>query len=187
MLHTFIVYVEDKPGVLARVSVLVRRRAFNIESLTVGSTEEPGVSRMTIVVESDEHAAHRIQANLYKLVNVLWVENATDACVFRDLALIKVSVAPASEAALRNIAKKFSGQVVESGQTALIVEAIGSEKMINELLEELRPFGILEMVRTGRIAMTKSTFASKRPKLALAAALEQDEAEAGPQNLGTRA
>jgi|SRR5579872_2788095 len=175
MQHTFIVYVEDKPGVLARVSVLVRRRAFNIETLTVSNTEEPGVSRMTIVVNSDEHAAHRIQANLYKLVNVLWVENVTGACVFRDLALIKVSVAAGSEPNLLAVAKKFGGQVVEHGHDALIVEATGSEEMINELLAALRPFGILEMVRTGRIAMTKSTFASKRPKNMLAAEIEKSE------------
>jgi acetolactate synthase-1/3 small subunit len=175
MLHTFIVYVEDKPGVLARVAVLVRRRAFNIDSLTVGRTEEPGVSRMTIVVESDEHAAHRIQANLYKLVNVLWVENATGTSVVRDLALIKVAVTPESKQSILDAAKKSGGQVVESGNRALIVEAIGSEEMINELLDALRPFGVLEMVRTGRIAMTKSTFASKRPKNMLAAEIEKSE------------
>jgi acetolactate synthase-1/3 small subunit len=175
MLHTFIVYVEDKPGVLARVAILVRRRAFNIDSLTVGRTEEPGVSRMTIVIESNEHAAHRIQANLYKLVNVLWVENVTGACVARDMALIKVAVAPESQQSILDAAKKFGGKVVEHGNSALIVEVTGSEEIINELLEALRPFGVLEMVRTGRIAMTKSTFASKRPKNILATEIEKSE------------
>src|SRR5688572_18857725 len=97
MLNTLVVYVENKPGVLNRVASLFRRRAFNIESLTVGHTEKPGVSRMTIVVDTDEMGAKRVEANLYKLVNVLRVDNITaKPSVFRDLALIKVS-APADQ------------------------------------------------------------------------------------------
>src|SRR5262245_34477423 len=92
MLNTFAVYVENKPGVLTRVSSLFRRRAFNIESLTVGHTDRPGVSRMTIVVDTDELGARRIEAHIYKLVNVLRVQNITAAPgVFRDLAMIKVA------------------------------------------------------------------------------------------------
>ncbi len=92
MLHTFAVYVENKPGVLNRVASLFRRRAYNIESLTVGHTEKPGVSRMTIVVDTDEFGARRLEAHLYKLVNVLLVEDITAcASVDRDLAMIKVS------------------------------------------------------------------------------------------------
>ena len=92
MLNTFVAYVEDKPGVLARVAILFRRRAFNIETLTVGHSETPGVSRMTIVVNADKDSARRIEATLYKLVNVLWVQNVTDSCVSRDLALLNRSI-----------------------------------------------------------------------------------------------
>ena len=96
MQTTFIVHVEDQPGVLTRVSSLIRRRGFNIESLTVGHTERPGVSRMTIVMDSDEGAVPRIEANLYKLVNVIRVENVTpQPVVFRDLAMIKVAATEA--------------------------------------------------------------------------------------------
>jgi acetolactate synthase small subunit len=92
MLTTFAIYVENKPGVLTRVSSLFRRRAFNIESLTVGHTETPGVSRMTVAVETDELSARRLEAHVYKLVNVLRIENITAApAVFRDLAMIKVA------------------------------------------------------------------------------------------------
>ena len=92
MLNTFVVYVENKPGVLTRVASLFRRRAFNIDSLTVGRTEKPEVSRMTIVVDADRDQALRVEANLYKLVNVLFVENITSkAAISRDLAMIKVS------------------------------------------------------------------------------------------------
>src|SRR2546429_4644058 len=91
MLHTFVVYVDNKPGVLNRVASLFRRRAFNIESLTVGRTEEPGVSRMTVVVDTDAYGARRLEANLYKLVPVKRVDDITSApAIARDLALIKV-------------------------------------------------------------------------------------------------
>src|SRR5262244_3103952 len=92
MLHTFAVYVDNKPGVLNRVSSLFRRRAFNIESLTVGHTETPGISRMTVVVDTDDYGARRLEANLYKLVPVRRVENLSPrASIARDLALIKVN------------------------------------------------------------------------------------------------
>ena len=95
MCHTFVVYVEDTPGVLNRVASLFRRRAFNIESLTVGHTETSGVSRMTIVVDTDESGARRLEANLYKLVNVLLVDDiTTKGSVERDLAMIKVETTP---------------------------------------------------------------------------------------------
>src|ERR1700721_1874719 len=93
MLHTFVVYVENKPGVLSRVVSLFRRRAFNIDSVTVGRTENPDVSRMTIVSDADEDQARRIVANIYKLINVLLVDDVTaQAAIVRDLALIKVAV-----------------------------------------------------------------------------------------------
>ncbi|MGH2524924.1 MAG: acetolactate synthase small subunit, partial [Anaerolineales bacterium] len=106
--HIFVAYVEDKPGVLNRVASLFRRRGFNIESLTVGHTEQPGVSRMTIVVDTDELGARRVEANLYKLVNVLRVDNVTaKPSVVRDLALIKVAADAATRAQAMQLVDVF--------------------------------------------------------------------------------
>src|SRR6266550_2381535 len=145
MLNTFVVYVENKPGVLTRVASLFRRRAFNIDSLTVGRTEKPEVSRMTIVVDADRDQALRVEANLYKLVNVLFVENITSkAAISRDLAMIKVSA--------KHDARSH---VVELAPESLTIEITGGEDKIDGLLEVLRPYGVLEMVRTGIVAMRR--------------------------------
>ncbi|HHH81598.1 MAG TPA: acetolactate synthase small subunit [Chloroflexi bacterium] len=154
--HTFVVYVEDKPGVLNRVASLFRRRAFNIDSLSVGPTEQPGVSRMTIVVEADETIARRVEANLYKLVNVLCVEDVTfRPSVTRDLALIKVRADPEARAHILQLCEVFRAKALDVTPKALIVEITGTEDKIEGLLEVLRPFGIIEMARTGRVAMTR--------------------------------
>jgi acetolactate synthase-1/3 small subunit len=172
MLNTFVVYVENKPGVLNRVASLFRRRAFNIESLTVGHTEKPGVSRMTIVVESDQDGARRVEAHLYKLVNVLLVENVTGVpAVTRDLAMIKVSATPETRSHLLQLVHVFRARVVDVAPESLIVEITGAEDKIDGLLEVLRPFGILETVRTGRVAMARGakTAAGKSFRVAAAA------------------
>jgi len=154
--HTFVVYVEDKPGVLNRVVSLFRRRGFNIESLSVGHTDRSGVSRMTIVMEAEEAAARLVEANLYKLVNVLRVEELTDSdAVLRDLALIKVRADTERRAQVLQIVKVFRARVVDVVTDALIVEITGGEDKIDGLLEVLRPFGIIEMARTGTIAMKR--------------------------------
>lgn len=154
MLQTLVVYAEDKPGVLNRVASLFRRRGFNIESLTVGHTDQEGVSRMTIIVEADEITARHIEANLYKLVNVLKVENVTgEPTVIRDLALIKVNASNGKRAELFQIVDVFRARIVDVTNTACIVEVTGTEDKINGLIEVLRPFGIIEMVRTGVVAM----------------------------------
>jgi len=155
--HTFIVYVENKPGVLNRVASLFRRRAYNIESLTVGHTERPGVSRMTIVSTISDGAAHRVEANIYKLVNVLSVEDVTfSSIVARSLALIKVEANDESRHRLMQIVRVFRARVIDMGPQSLIIEITGAEKKLNALIEVLRPFGIIEMVRTGQVAMTRS-------------------------------
>ena len=157
-IHTFVVYVEDKPGVLNRVASLFRRRAFNIESLTVGPTDQPGISRMTIAMEADEVVARRVEANLYKLVNVLRVENVTHLpTVMRDLALIKVKADSSVRAQVLQMCEVFRARAVDVTPEALIVEITGTEEKIESLMEVLRPFGILEMVRTGRVAMTRGS------------------------------
>lgn len=155
-MQTYVVHVEDKPGVLNRVASLFRRRAYNIDSLTVGRTELPGVSRMTIVMQSDENIARMVEANLYKLVNVLSVENVTAMpSVMRDLALIKVRVDSATRAEVLQICDVFRARAVDVTSEALIVEITGTEDKIEGLLEVLRPFGIIEMTRTGQVAMTR--------------------------------
>ena len=156
--QTFVVYVEDKPGVLNRVASLFRRRAFNIDSLAVGPTHQPGVSRMTIAMQADEVVARRVEANLYKLVNVLRVENVTHVpSVTRDLALIKVKANASERAQVLQMCDVFRARAVDVGPEALIVEITGTEEKIESLCELLRPFGILELVRTGRIAMARGS------------------------------
>jgi len=156
MLNTFVVYVENKPGVLNRVASLFRRRAFNIESLTVGHTDKPGVSRMTIVVDTDEQGAKRAEANLYKLVNVLLVNNVTAGpTVMRDLAMVKVAANPETRSHLLQLVHVFRARVVDVAPESVIIEITGTEEKIDGLLEVLRPFGIVEMVRTGRVAMSR--------------------------------
>ena len=156
MITTFAIYVENKPGVLTRVASLFRRRAFNIESLTVGHTESPGVSRMTVAVDADELSARRIEAHIYKLVNVLRVENITASpAVFRDLAMIKVAATAESRTHIMQLVDVFRARVVDVAPDSLIIEITGTEDKIDGLLEVLRPYGVLEMVRTGRVAMAR--------------------------------
>ncbi|MBS1852630.1 MAG: acetolactate synthase small subunit [Acidobacteria bacterium] len=156
MLHTFVVYVENKPGVLTRVSSLFRRRGFNIDSLTVGRTEKPDVSRMTIVVDANEDQSQRIMANVYKLVNVLLVDDITgQAAIARDLALIKVKTDQDTRSKVLELANVFRARVVDLAQDSLTLEITGVEIKVNRLLEVLEPFGLLEVVRTGLVAMRR--------------------------------
>ncbi len=156
MLHTLVVYVEDKPGVLNRVSSLFRRRAFNIDSLTGGHTETPGVSRRTIVCDADPTAARRVEANIYKLVDVLRVDDITDQpAVERELAMIKVAASQETRAQIIQMADVFRARTVDVSPESLIVEITGSGDKIERLVDVLRPYGVLEMVRTGRVAMAR--------------------------------
>jgi acetolactate synthase-1/3 small subunit len=156
MMNTFVVYVENKPGVLTRVASLFRRRAFNIDSLTVGRTEKPDVSRMTITVDADRDQARRIEASLYKLVNVLLVENMThEPAIVRDLAMIKVAALHEARSHVLELASVFRARVVDVAPESLTIEITGGEDKIDGLLEVLRPYGVLEMVRTGIVAMRR--------------------------------
>jgi acetolactate synthase-1/3 small subunit len=153
--RTLVAYVEDKPGVLNRVSSLFRRRAYNIESLTVGRTSEEGISRMTVVLTTDDDTARRLTANLYKLVNVLRVDELDGGAVVRDLALVKVAVEAEKRAQVLQLCDVFRARVVDVATDALIVEITGTGDKIDGFVDVLRPFGIKEMVRTGAIAMTR--------------------------------
>ena len=156
MQHTIVVLVEDKPGVLNRIASLFRRRAFNIESLTVGHTEKTGTSRMTIVVNSDESDAKRIVSYLYKLVNVLQVEDLSSLpSIQRDLAMIKVGTSPENRSEIMQLVEVFRAHIVDVTNCSLIVEITGDEEKINGFIELLRPLGIIEMARTGAVAMAR--------------------------------
>ena len=154
--HTFVVYVEDKPGVLNRVASLFRRRAFNIESLTVGHSETPDASRMTIVVRTDAVGARRLEANLYKLVNVVRVRDITAGpAVFRELAMIKVTATASTRTHIMQLVDVFRARVVDVAPDAVVIETTGTEDKIDGLVEVLRPYRILELVRTGRVGMMR--------------------------------
>ena len=180
MLNTYVVYVENKPGVLTRVASLFRRRAFNIDSLTVGRTEKPEVSRMTITVDADRDQSRRIEANLYKLVNVLLVENITnEPAIVRDLAMIKVAATHEAHSHVLELASVFRARVVDVAPESLIIEITGDEDKIDGLLEVLRPYGLLEMVRTGIVAMRRGSKCSTvtAPTNTLAQAAGDDDVQ----------
>lgn len=158
MRHTLVALVEDKPGVLNRVASLFRRRVFNIESLTVGHTDQPGISRMTIVVDSNQTNAERVTAYLHKLINVIYVSDLADKpSVSRDLALIKVNVTPANRTEVLQLADVYRARIVDVASDSLIVEITGTEDKIDSCLDVLRPFGIVEMVRTGEVSMARGS------------------------------
>jgi len=158
MQHTLVALVEDKPGVLDRVASLFRRRAFNIESLTVGHTEKPGVSRMTIVIDNTQTNAERVTANLYKQVNVIHVADLADQpTVSRDLALVKVSATPERRSEIMQLVEVYRSRIVDVNTDSLIVEITGDHEKIDSFVDVLRPFGILEMVRTGVVAMARGS------------------------------
>jgi acetolactate synthase I/III small subunit len=162
MLHTFVVYVENKPGVLSRVVSLFRRRAFNIDSLTVGRTEKPDVSRMTIVTDADADQARRIVANIYKLVNVLLVDDLTNQpALMRDLCLVKVQAPVEKRAQVLKLAEVFKARVLDIAMESITLELTGGEEKVDRFLELLTPFSLLEVVRTGIVAMRRGV--SKSP------------------------
>ena len=163
MLHTFAIYVENKPGVLNRVSSLFRRRAFNIESLTVGHTETSGISRMTVVVDTDEYGARRLEAHLSKLVPCRRVDDITTSpAIVRDLALIKVAATGEARTHVMQLVDVYRARIVDVSPESLIIETTGTEDKIDSLLEVLRPYGVIEMARTGRVAMARGPARMRR-------------------------
>ena len=156
MRHTLVALMEDKPGVLNRISSLFRRRNFNIESLTVGHSETPGISRMTIVSEGNSTIIEQVEKQLYKLINVTRVTNVTDEpTVIRELALIKVTASSAYRSEITSLVEIFRAKVVDVAPDSLMVEITGTEDKVDSLLGLLQPFGIRELVRTGRVAMVR--------------------------------
>ncbi len=154
--HTLVVLVEDHPGVLNRVVSLLRRRSFNIDSITVGHSEQPGVSRITLVVMGDDLEVEQAGKQLYKLLEVLKVTDVTDLPVIsHEMAMIKVAAKPQHRQEIMLIAQIYDARIIDASPSTLILEMVGSEEKIDSLLAMLRPFGIRELVRTGAIAMTR--------------------------------
>jgi acetolactate synthase-1/3 small subunit len=157
MTHTLVALMENKPGVLNRVSGLFRRRNYNIESLAVGHSETAGISRMTIVLHGDDRVVDQVVKQLYKLINVTFVTNVTEKpVVVRELALIKVKGTAGSRSEIVELANVFRARVVDVGASSLTVEITGEEDKVNSLIGLLEPYGILEIARTGRVAMVRS-------------------------------
>ncbi len=154
--HILVALVEDKPGVLNRVSSLLRRRNFNIESIAVGHTEQSNLSRMTIVVEGDDAKIEQVRKQLDKVIDVVKIVDITNnETVARELALIKVKATASTRSEIIQMVDIFRANIVDVSSDSLIVEVTGDEDKVNSLLDLLRGFGIREIARTGRIALTR--------------------------------
>lgn len=158
MRHTLSVVVENKPGVLTRVASLFARRGFNIDSLAVGETEDPTLSRMTIVVNADERAFEQVTKQLYKLINVLKVQDLdpTDM-IDRELVLFKVSATADRRHEIIEIANVFRAKIVDVGKATLTIEATGTTDKLAAMEDLLRAYGIKELARTGKIALARGS------------------------------
>ena len=161
--HTVVALLEDEPGALNRVVSLFRARGFNIASMTVGPTETPGLSRLTLVVDADEDQLEQITKQLYKVVEVLKVSDLSeDKVVARELALIKVSCNSQTRAEVMQMADIYRAKIVDAAMDSVIVECTGEEDKIDSLISLLRRFGIKEIARTGRVAMLRGASGSTR-------------------------
>ncbi|WP_042164163.1 acetolactate synthase small subunit [Paenibacillus gorillae] len=156
--HTIAVIVNDQPGVLQRVSGLFGRRGFNIESITVGTSEEQGLSRMVIVTSGDDHTLEQVTKQLYKLIDVIKViDLSSNPMVARELALIKVSAEPAARPEILGVVETFRAAVVDIGTHSLIVQVVGDTEKIDAMVELLKPYGIRELSRTGVTALNRGS------------------------------
>jgi acetolactate synthase-1/3 small subunit len=156
MKHTLSVLVENKPGVLARVAGLFSRRGFNIDSLAVGITENPDVSRMTITVDAEEHPIEQVTKQLHKLINVIKITDLdAEKTVARELALLKVKSDAKTRAEVMQLAKIFRAQILDVSRKTITIEITGTFEKIDALEQLLQPHGVVEIVRTGRIAIER--------------------------------
>jgi acetolactate synthase-1/3 small subunit len=154
--HTLVALVEDKPGVLNRMASLFRRRGFNIDSIAVGRSEQPNLSRMTIVVDGTTTMVEQVRKQLDKVVEVVKVSDITgDNLVARELALIKVKATSTTRSEIIQIVDIFRANIVDVAADSVTIEVTGDEDKIDSLFNLLRGFGIKEIARTGRIAMTR--------------------------------
>jgi acetolactate synthase-1/3 small subunit len=163
MKHTLVALMEDKPGVLMRVINMFSRRAFNIESMTVGHTEQPHISRMTVVVDGENTDVEQVVKQLYKLIDVLKVSDVTtDKAILHELALIKVAASRDTRAEIVQYATIAGARIVDLAQDSVIIEMAAEESQIDDFIALVRPFGIKECVRTGRVAMVRGAIGVTR-------------------------
>ena len=154
--HTITALVEDKPGVLNRVASMFRRRGFNISSLAVGNSEIPNLSRMTFVVEGDSRTVEQVTKHLHKLIDVIRVSDISDDnAVARELALIRVHTSSQTRSEVMQIVDLFRANVIDVANDSLIVEVVGDEEKVDALQNLLAPYGVMEVMRTGIVAMTR--------------------------------
>ena len=154
--HTISVLVENHFGVLARVSSLISARAFNIDSLTVSATEDPTISRMTIVVDADAVKLEQVKHQLERLIDVIDVQELSEGkFIDRELLLARVGANGKTRAELEQIVKRFGGKLADTADESVVIEAAGDTKALDQLVEQLRPHGITKLVRTGRVALEK--------------------------------
>ncbi|NEO77897.1 acetolactate synthase small subunit [Moorena sp. SIO4G3] len=158
MKHTLSVLVEDEAGVLTRIAGLFARRGFNIESLAVGPTEQVGISRITMVVPGDDSSIEQLTKQLYKLINVLKVQDITSIpCVERELMLLKVNTTSSTRSEIIELAHVFRAHVVDTSDESLTLEVVGDPGKMVALTQMLNKFGIREIARTGKIALTRES------------------------------
>ncbi|MCW2278681.1 acetolactate synthase small subunit [Heliophilum fasciatum] len=162
MRHTLAVLVENHPGVLVHVAGLIARRAFNIESISAGHTEEPDMTRITIVVEGDDRDLNQVVNQLSKLVDVIKIIDLTqEPSIERDMALIKVKARAETRSHIVDIVEIFRAKIVDVNRETMVIELTGEESKIDALCEVLQDYGIVEMVRTGKIALARRPGAAK--------------------------
>jgi acetolactate synthase-1/3 small subunit len=158
MKHTLSVLVEDEAGVLSRISSLFARRGFNIESLAVGPAEQGGVSRITMVVPGDDRVIEQLTKQLYKLVNVLKVQDITEIpCVERELMLLKVNATSSNRSEVVELAQIFRARVVDVAEDSLTLEVVGDPGKMVAIVQVLQKFGLREIARTGKISLTRES------------------------------
>ena len=154
--HTISCLVENHFGVLARVSSLISARAFNIDSLTVSTTEDPTISRMTIVVDADAQKLEQVKHQLGRLIDVIEVQELRESeFIDRELLLARVTANGKTKAALEQLAQRFGAKLADANDHSVVIEAAGDTKVLDQLVEQLRPYGITKLVRTGRVALEK--------------------------------
>ena len=158
MKHTLVAWMRDRPGVLNRISGMLRRRNFNIDSLQVGHSETPGISRMTFVVDGDERMVDQVIKQLRKVVDVTRIDNLTDKpVVAREMALVRVRTDSQTRSEIVQIVNMLHGDIVDVGLESMVAQIVGSEDRVDTLIDLLGNFGIEEMVRTGPVALLRGT------------------------------
>ena len=156
MKHTLSVLVENKPGVLARVAELFARRGFNIESLAVGTTEKPDISRMTIVVDVEEHSLEQVRKQLHKLINVIEISDLDpETSVAREMVMAKIKADPENRSEVIEIVDIFRGNIVDVARESITVEVTGNASKLRAFEDLVKPYGIKELVRTGKVALPR--------------------------------